>query len=40
MLLSGRREADILRFGGLGAPDDECDERAGDGCDEDIYPEG
>ena len=40
MLLNGRREADILRCGWGDAPDDEGDERAGDGSDEDIDPEG
>lgn len=40
MLLSGRREADILRGGGREAADEEGGERAGDGGDEDIYPEG
>lgn len=40
MLLSGRREADILRGGGRDAADEEGGERAGDGGDEDIYPEG
>lgn len=40
MLPNGSREADILCGGWGDAPDDEGGERAGDGGDEDIDPEG